>query len=286
MFSSRFFDRIVRSDPFLSGSSPFDNDPFFNSAPMWSSSRVEQPALDSGAGNRESVKNIEQPQQQQPAVQDKSQQLTTQQQSRGDSLLAPFEDLSRGWFGSDFGRMLRSMDRVMDRMLDGMDVDWVEQPDGSSYTSRSSKVITTDKDGKTFERESHSESRRVGEVLEERSNYRDSLGNERSTERRGLKKQLREIVSDRNAKGEQRQVQNLRHIKPDKVEEFNKQWEQAVLKVDPEKKFLAGGQAKLTGGTEQKQIGSGSPKSLGADTKSQNSLPDSTRTEPSTVRSA
>jgi len=207
---------------------------------------------------------------------------TVSRRSSGDSLLAPL-----GWFGGGdplgfdlgFRQMERQMERMMQRIgrVEEDDEQWASGagPDSSSYSYSSSRTLHTGADGKTFSRESRNERRRIGSLLEEQSFAKDSLGNERSAFKRGMEGKTRELVVDKNAKGEKRQVENLRHLKPEQVKDFDQQWESARERILSQGQSQAQGrlqadqpmQSALTAGeTSTSQTNSAVPQSKEAKT--------------------
>ena len=176
-----------------------------------------------------------------------------------------------GFGRSSFGvmdSMMRRMERMMQRFDTINDEDanvWPSPIDGaesSSYSCSSSSYSELGMSGRPSYSHSSSRSiRRVGGITEEKSHYHDSNGNERTTNKRGLANQMREVVTDRNGRGEERKVENLRGIQPNELQQFEAEWTQ---------------QAKDKFNAKHKVIGHTSPKPL---------LPAGTTTAPAQITS-
>jgi hypothetical protein len=177
-----------------------------------------------------------------------------------------------GGIGGGFGMMdsmMNRMERLLHRVDQVEDPDWSSLPVGdgvnSSYSCSSSSYSQSGADGKPAISHSTSrEVRRVGDVLEEVTHYEDSNGNERTMNKRGIAKQMREVITDRNGRGEERKVENLRGIQPSEVQQFDQKWQEATNKFDPQHKLLGRGslsqQQSLPSGTTQAQITSSNEK--------------------------
>ena len=147
-----------------------------------------------------------------------------------------------------FGEMDRSFDAQMQRMgriMEHATPAAGAHKDGSSsysyHSSSSSYSAGPDGSSKPFYRHvSHSTSC-VDGVSASRARYEDSLGNRREQQGWGLGQQHRELLLDRNARGEERTHENLKELKPEAVAEFTKQWEQRRAQVDPKNKLIGTG---------------------------------------------
>lgn len=164
----------------------------------------------------------------------------------------------------DFNRSFREMERVRSRMEQHMpklmqdqgDISMHSEAGGGPFSTSSSsqRVTETNQDGKQTTRETSFERRRIGGLLEERTVERDSDGNERTTTRRGLGNKMRELIVDVNSKGERRQTENLRHIKPEEAAQFDAQWESERARIDTQNRMLGAGaqRPQLAAGSGQK----------------------------------
>jgi len=117
--------------------------------------------------------------------------------------------------------------------------------DGSSsysyHSSSSSYSAGPDGSSKPFYRHVSQSSSCVDGVSASRARYEDSLGNRREQQGWGLGQQHREVLTDRNALGEERSRENLKELQPEHVADFTKQWEQRRAEVDSKHKTIGGG---------------------------------------------
>ena len=114
--------------------------------------------------------------------------------------------------------------------------------DGSSsysyHSSSSSYSAGPDGSSTPFYRHVSQSSSCVDGVSASRARYEDSLGNRREQQGWGLGQQHRELMLDRNARGEERTRENLKELQPADVEQFTKQWEQRRAQVDPKNRLI------------------------------------------------
>lgn len=129
------------------------------------------------------------------------------------------------------GGLLNRMERFMDRMENG-GAHFTPDQNGQFYSSSSYSSSHSSSDNKApVSISSKSERRQVGNLIEAKSSWKDSQGNEKTVERRQIGEKTHEVVEEKNGKGEKRVHQNLKQIEPEKVDEFHKQWETEKLKL-------------------------------------------------------
>jgi len=155
-----------------------------------------------------------------------------------------------GEMDRNFDAQMARMSRVMDQWTGGLSSQLTsglgnipkEGSSNYSYNSSSSSWSAgPDGNSKPYYRTVSESSSCVDGVSASRARYEDSLGNRREKQCWGLGQQQRELITDRNAKGEERTKENLKELQPADVSKFTQQWEQRRAQVDQNNRLLSGG---------------------------------------------
>jgi hypothetical protein len=250
----QMMDAMINRQPMISNrrssarTNVFDRDPFFTrparSVRVDSSSQEEQKndepaaaqtaAAPSAAGQQQQTQTSTQTAE---STQPKTAPTTGQQQG----LLSHPRSYS-GWLGGGLDPMHAMVNRVNRLLNAAQQEDWPmdsNTSDMTTYSCSSSSFTETGADGKPIVSSHHrTERRRMGDVTEEHESFKDHLGNERVTTKRGIAKQVREVITERNGSGAERKTENLHGIRPEEVDKFDAAWRDAAQKHDPKHSFL------------------------------------------------